>query len=364
MENYYTSQQHFEKTFEKTDRSYRFQAENKKEFDIWSRSLREKLHQLIGTDLMQRCDPNPVVVEEVSCQGYIRKKVLIHTEPDVVMPFYILIPEGLKSGEKRTAVIACHGHDSNGKSAVAGVREDKEVVRSIEEYNYNYGEILAQMGYVVFAPDARGMGERRERYFQGSTSKEKMSSSCDYLNAIAMPLGQTVTGMWVWDLMRLVDYALSSEYVKAHIACVGLSGGGLQSLWLGALDERIECCVVSGYFYGFRESLLIDFNCFCNYVPDLWRTVDIGDIGALVSPRPFLIETGDEDHLNGLSGLENVLPQVEVVRKAMKINGKEDHLFHDIFRGKHRWNGEHAYPWIMAHMPPIIEELSVKEKCF
>lgn len=353
---YYTTQEHFEKIFAETCRSHAFRASDREEFAIWSRSLREKLHGLIGTDQMRRCLPGPVTVETVPCRGYVRKKMLIHTEEDVAMPFYMLVPDDLKSGEKRTAVIACHGHSSNGKEAVAGVRDKKAVADTIDAYNYHYGEVLAQKGYVVFAPDARGFGERRERYDQGDGEERLLSSSCSYLHVMAVSLGQTVIGMWLWDLMRLVDFALTCGCVNGHVSCAGLSGGGMQSLWLAAMDTRIECCVVSGYFYGYLQSLLINQNCLCNYVPGLWKTADIGDIGALICPRPLLIETGDQDDLNGKDGLDNVRPQVETVRRAMALFDCEDRLYHDIFAGGHRWHGEKAYPWLMAHTPPRMEE--------
>lgn len=354
--SYYTSRQHFERIFTETQRSHRFCAKNSQEFHEWSDSLRRQLHRLIGTEQMHRCQANPVILEEVPCDGYVRKKLLINTEEDILMPFYMLVPTDIREGEKRTALIACHGHSSNGKEAVAGIREKKAVAETIDHYNYNYGEEFARKGYIVFAPDARGFGERREGYDQGEEDGKLLSSSCSYLNVMAMSLGQTVMGMWLWDLMRLADYALTCDFINGHIACAGLSGGGMQSLWLAAMDSRIESCVVSGYFYGYLQSLLINYNCLCNYVPNLWRTADIGDIGALISPRPLLIETGDADFLNGRDGLENVIPQVETVRRAMSLFGKEENLYHDIFPGEHKWHGEHAYQWIISHTPPVMEE--------
>lgn len=354
--SYYTSRQHFERIFTETQRSHRFCAKNSQEFHEWSDSLRRQLHRLIGTEQIHRCQANPVILEEVPCDGYVRKKLLINTEEDILMPFYMLVPTDIREGEKRMALIACHGHSSNGKEAVAGVREKKAVAETIDHYNYNYGEEFARKGYIVFAPDARGFGERREGYDQGEEDGKLLSSSCSYLNVMAMSLGQTVMGMWLWDLMRLADYALTCDFINGHIACAGLSGGGMQSLWLAAMDSRIESCVVSGYFYGYLQSLLINYNCLCNYVPNLWRTADIGDIGALISPRPLLIETGDADFLNGRDGLENVIPQVETVRRAMSLFGKEENLYHDIFPGEHKWHGEHAYQWIISHTPPVMEE--------
>jgi hypothetical protein len=83
------------------------------------------------------------------------------------------------------------------------------------------------------------------------------------------------------------------------------------------MDDRIKCAVVSGYFYGYKDSLLKrSDNCGCNYVPHLWEYIDMCDLGALIAPRPLLIESGTEDDLNGERGIENVLEQVAATRKA------------------------------------------------
>lgn len=360
MSEYYTAQRHFEKMFEERGRIHAFKAETMDGFILWKQSLRERLRELTGMNSMEKCEFRPQTLEEVKCGGYTRRKMLIHTEPDIITPFYLLIPEGLKQGERRAVVIASHGHSSSGKEAVAGVRSSPAMAQTIDHYHYNYGEVLAQKGYIVICPDARGFGERRERYYQGDGPEQFMRSSCDYLNVMAISLGQTVTGMWTWDLMRLVDYSLTREDVNGHVASVGLSGGGLQSLWLSALDERIECSVVSGYFYGYLESLLIRFNCLCNYVPNLWTTADMGDIGALIAPRPLLVETGDQDELNGQSGLANVTNQIKTVQKAMELTGKPENLYHHIFSGGHRWHGGYAYPWLLKHCPPSGRETDIK----
>lgn len=360
--DYHTSQAHFERLFAQTKRTHTFLAETPQACGAWAGSLRARLRALTGIDTMESCPPQPEIVERTPCAGYERRKILIHTEPDVVMPFYMLVPDDLAPGAQRTAVIACHGHSSNGKSAVAGVRTQACVADRIDHYSYNYGEVLAQQGYIVFAPDARGFGERRERYDQGDAADALLGSSCAYLNAMAISLGQTVTGMWTWDLMRLADFALACPEVNGHLACVGLSGGGLQSLWLSALDPRVECSVVSGYFYGYLESLLINHNCACNYVPNLWSVADIGDIGALIAPRPLLVETGDADDLNGKSGLANVSAPLATVQKAMDLYGKPDHLFHDVFAGGHKWHGTEAYQWLQRHAPAVWHDDAAPKK--
>ena len=91
-------------------------------------------------------------------------------------------------------------------------------------------------------------------------------------------------------------------------------------------------------------------------MPHLYENVDIGDVGALIAPRPVLIETGDEDGLNGPSGLDNVRPQVETVRKAMRLYDAEDRLHHDVFPGGHKWHGVEAIPWMKRYVAGATSE--------
>jgi dienelactone hydrolase len=175
-----------------------------------------------------------------------------------------------------------------------------------------------------------------------------LGGSCALLNHMAIPLGQTVTGMWTWDLMRLIDYiATRPECDADRIGSAGLSGGGLQTLWLAALDERVKCAVDSGYFYGYKDALLkLNGNCSCNYIPGLWKLADMGDIAALIAPRPFFVETGDADGLNGERGIANTSEQVAITRQAYELYGAADRLVQHIFAGEHRWCGEQAIPWL------------------
>jgi hypothetical protein len=113
------------------------------------------------------------------------------------------------------------------------------------------------------------------------------------------------------------------------------------------LDERVRAAVVSGYFYGVKESLLeMAGNCDCNIVPSLWLYADMGDLGGLIAPRGLFIETGDADPLNGRSGLDNVYPQVELSRRAFAGLGADGQMDHHVFQGPHRWDGTRAIPWL------------------
>jgi len=344
---YYSSEAYFRKRFNDEYKPFAFRADTQEEYERWKRDFRDLLTKLLGHDKMVSCPLNPQSVSIERMDGYTREKVIIDTEPGIKMPFYILKPYSAKQGEKLPAIIATHGHASNGKNAVCGIDKGNESLRkSIDDHNYDYGVQLVKQGFIVFCPDARGFGERAEKHQQND--EKLLDSSCSYLSAMAIPLGMNVTGMWTWDLMHLVDYVSTRDDVNADkINCAGLSGGGLQSLWLAAMDERIKNAIISGYFYGFNQSLLEACNCWCNYFPGLWENADVGDIGALISNRGVCIETGDKDGLNGRDGLDNVYPYVDVIKYAAKILNNESNILHHVFHGHHKWCGEKSIPWIL-----------------
>jgi hypothetical protein len=338
-----TSHRYFQKRFEQVGRKLAFQAADEQALSEWRDVTIQTLKHLTGYDTMEKSPLIPRVTEVVEFADYIRQRVVIQTELEVDMSMYVLIPKNEQS--VHPVMIATHGHGTAGKSAVAGIKGNPEVERVIEEANSDYGLQFVRAGFITFCPDARGAGERVELFDRTGNTRD---SSCQSLNHMAYSLGQTVTGMWAWDIHCLVDYIETREDCLANrIGCAGLSGGGLQALWASALDTRISCVVISGYLYGYKQALLDEpGNCSCNYVPHLYENVDMGDIAALIAPRPLLIETGDKDFFNGADGVRNVLPQVAIIRQAYKVTNQEQLLKHDIFDGGHRWSGVESIPWM------------------
>jgi len=343
---HFNTHPYLQKRWAQVGRKLAFSCETRREAAQWRSGTIRKLKQLTGYDTMRPTDPAPRITGKKVFDDYLRQRVEIETEPGIIMPVFVLIPRHVPL--PRPAVIAPHGHSSGGKLAVAGCREIPEIAETIDKHNYDYGVQFARAGFITFCPDARGFGERQEEAAKDSI----LNSSCQWINNMAMPLGQTVTGMWIWDLHRLIDYVQTREdCMPGRIGCAGLSGGGLQTLWASALDERIKCAVISGYLYGYKESLLdLHTNCSCNYVPHLYEYVDMGDIAALIAPRPLLVETGTRDSLNGAGGLANVRSQMRTIRKAYRLSDAARMVKHDIFPGEHRWNGVEAVPWMKHHL--------------
>lgn len=345
---FYTTEEYMRLRFERFGRKLAHKAQTTAEHEDWYAEVASRLADVTGISRALSCPINPTLLESVRFQenvhgkGFTREKWLIETEPTVFMPFYLLVPDKPNGA----AMINPHGH-GGGKEICLGLTPSGELLPSEKE---SFGITLARNGYFVAAPDARGAGERRERG-QQRDGMEGASSHREMLNA-EICLGITPLGGMIWDLIRLVDFLSEHDGIDPkRIGCAGMSGGGMQTIYTAALDKRISLAITSGYFYGFYDALLLQpANCGCNFAPHLYETVDMGDIGAMIAPRPLFIESGINDHLNGKSGIDNVYSQVKIARGAYKLYDSEDKLVHYVHNGVHEWFGDGMAEFIKANL--------------
>lgn len=345
IKKYYSSLPNMLSKYDRFARKDFFQGNTITEFEAWCIQARATLSELIGLDKMDRVALEPQIEETITLDnGIVRQKVLIQSEQDVWIPMYILIPPAKSDtgNAKRSVFIAPPGHQGAGKYSIAGMYEIPVVMDAIKKFHYDYGMQLAKLGFVVLCPDCRGFGERRDEKKQGDSEENFLTSSCFHLAHMAEPLGETVIGMCTWDLMKIMDYIETrSEWNADNVSCLGFSGGGMQTLYFSALDERVKNVLISGYMYGFKDSLMIlNGNCSCNYVPHLWEHFDMGDIASLIAPRNFMIQSCKDDHLNGARGLQNVFEQLDTIKKAYHLYDKEERIVHDIHEGGHCWHDD------------------------
>lgn len=347
---YYTCLELMKSKFDKYARKDKLKATNIDEYLIWKQQARTKLQELLGHDKMEMPNLSCEILDEIMLEdGIRREKRLLQTEPGVFMPFYVLYPEKAKMRyvknehqNKPACMIALPGHSGGGKESLAGRSEIKAIADAILKFNYDYGLELAKQGFITMIPDVRGFGERRELAFQKNEESAYIGGTCYHLAHMAEPLGMTVIGMLTWDIFRLIDWIeQTNAWDMTELGCVGFSGGGMQTLMTAALDDRIKQCIISGYMYGYKDSLLVlNGNCNCNYVPHLWEHFDMGDIGALLAPRKVCIQSCEGDHLNGARGLFNVNEQVNIMRQAYQLYNATDQLIQDIREGGHCFHKE------------------------
>lgn len=347
-EAYFEDEQAMRERFRRTARSQAFAGTSKVDWLTWHDGARRSLAESLGLASFERAEPCARELERVVLPGGIeRRRMVIQTEPGVWMPFYLLYPRNPKrDAHGRARCWLCpHGHQGAGAASVAGLAGVPAVDAAIRRFNYDYGLRLARMGYVTVCPDARGWGARRDRVGQGDDEQRYLRGTCAAQAHMTEPLGCSAQGGNVWDLMRLIDWLASATELALSIdtlGCLGFSGGGAQALYLAALDHRVSRVFISGYLYGFEDALLhLNGNCACNYVPGLWRLFDAGDIASLIAPRPLVVQSCAEDHLNGPRGMENVYEQVNIVRRAYELLGCGERLRHEVCPGEHHLGVAH-----------------------
>ena len=322
-------------------------------FMAWKEETRLHLAELLGLSRLEQIaaqaapfSRKPELLESLQEDGYVRHKMRLQTLPCVFMPFYMLVPDGLPASCPSSAIIAIPAHGAS-KESVAGVLSSPGVKDKLDRTpKENYGQEFARKGYIVFCPDPPGYGERLEPAsmediaFLGGSSPNPLGSSCKNLTMTAEALGLTFAGLVLWDMMRLVDYIETLSFIDGStLGCCGFSGGGLYTLWLAAMDDRIRLAVISGYLHGVGGSVMETHLCPCNFVPGLWKHYDMSDIASLIAPRPAFFETGTRDVLNGPEGIENPVNQFHRLRQVYSLFGKESDVRHGIFDGPHMWYG-------------------------
>ncbi|HMD44815.1 MAG TPA: alpha/beta fold hydrolase [Acidimicrobiales bacterium] len=296
-------------------------------FDAWRARCVERLGALLGP-APGRVPLDPETTEEVLADGYRRARIVYDTEDTMSVPAWLLVPDGRT--EPGPAILAVHGHGP-GKDQVCGLDTSGPP-------NGNYAEVLARRGYVVIAPDLRCFGERAD----WMPADHYM---CDTNLVHAVMAGVNPLTQNLWDLARTLDLLGAHPLVDPRrIGVVGLSYGATMTLFLAATDERVAAAVVSGYFSSWAEAHKFPFNmCGSQVLPGMLGQLEHVDLGALVAPRPLLIETGTEDLIFPEAAAR---ASVERLRPLYARRGADDALVHDVFEGEHQWHGELAYPFL------------------
>jgi hypothetical protein len=84
-----------------------------------------------------------------------------------------------------------------------------------------------------------------------------------------------------------------------------LSGGGLRSALLAAMDPRIKAASVTGWMTEFAHQLRNHIHhTWAVYVPGLYPDLDLPDVAALHAPGALLVQQCRQDALYPLAGME------------------------------------------------------------
>lgn len=232
------------------------------------RELVARLARLIGFEPPQ----GPVTVRPYgtfSRPGYRVEKLALESEPGIIAPGLLFLPEG--GAARKPAVIYVN---SAGKSA--GMDDIEPLVR---------------VGLVVLALDARGWGETQPARVRPSGEFARWFG--DYDSAMtALLLGKTLAGMRACDVARAVDLLAGRGEVDAErIYAYGKGGGATAVLFAALLDARIRRVALEGLLVSYEAitSQRLHRHVFEQVVPGILRHGDIPELLAALAPRPATV---------------------------------------------------------------------------
>jgi dienelactone hydrolase len=316
------------------------------ELEAWKDRARRRLTRLLGPTP----DPVPLELEvtesvPVTGAGYRRDRIVYDAEATMSVPAYLLVPDDRR--QPGSAVLAIHGHGP-GKSQACGLApaelREQDGSGGDEPPGSDYAHQLARRGHVVLAPDLRCFGERADW-------NPPDHYGCDTNLVHAVMAGVSPLTANLWDLARGLDVLAAHPLVDEHrIGVAGLSYGGTCALFLAATDPRLAAAVVSGYFSSWAESHRIPWNmCGSQVLPGMLGQLEHVDLGALIAPRPLLVESGTEDLIFPVAAARDSVARLRPVYERL---GGGDALEHDVFEGEHQWHGDRAYPFLDRWLGP------------
>jgi dienelactone hydrolase len=318
-----------------------FKATTKKQAEVWQKSFRTKVTELIGGFPETRTPLKPQTLDVADFPDYRRERFIIETRPGVMLLGVLLTPKG--SGPFPT-VICVPGH-GRGVDDIVGVDENGKTISSDKNIYHDFALQVVRQGQAAIAVENMAFGCRRD---QKTKDKGLGTSACQPTAGAALLLGETMVGWRVYDVMRTIDWiGTRPELDSKRVGCMGLSGGGTVTLFSAALDTRIKAAFVSGYLNTFRDCIMSVSHCIDNYVPGILNWGEMYDVAGLIAPRPLFAESGEHDPIFPLKGFQEAFGRVQ---STYDVFGAKDQTGHEIHGGRHEFSGREGLPWLKSKL--------------
>lgn len=270
-----------------------------------------------------------LVYDEPMFLGY---EVVTDVWPDVFAYGILLVPKGIKPGERRPVVVCQHG--------LEGRPQDVADPKIDSHYYHRFAVRLAEEGFVTYAPQNPYIGEDRFRLIQRKAHPLKLS-------LFSFILGQH---------QRTIEWLSRLPFVDPQrIGFYGLSYGGKTAVRVPPLLDQYAVSICSADFnewvwkttridsrYSYLlggEYDMIEF--------DFANVVNYAELGNLMAPRPFMVERGHDD---GVAPDEWVAYEFAKVRRFYDKIGLPDRAAMEVFDGPHTINGKGTFEFLRKHL--------------
>jgi dienelactone hydrolase len=262
------------------------------------------------------------------------------------------------------AILALHDHGGNkflGWRKI--VRTDSNPWRIQETHQAQYyggvawANEIAKRGYVVLVHDTFPFASRRvmvkdvpEQIRHGALDPDPddLAGIAKYNQFAAehehimekslLSAGTTWPGVYLVEDQRALDVLSNRPEVDpTRIGCAGLSGGGMRTVFLGGMDNRIKVSVAVGFTTTWRDFLLNKSftHTWMTFVPLLPKDLDFPEILALRAPAPTMVLNSREDRLYTLPEMQRADRMIAETFELAKAADRYKSIYYD---GGHKFD--------------------------
>ena len=301
-----------------------------RDFEAWRAEVGAKLKELIG-DLPERVPINVRVEWTKENEEFKEYRFVYDSELDTSVPAHLLVPH--KAKKPCPVVICLQGHSTGMHISLARPIYENDI-DSISGGDRDFALQIVKEGYAALVIEQRAFGERiSERTLYRNPHYR---TTCHLPSMAAILLGRTMVGERTWDISRAIDAMEEFPEIDVErVACMGNSGGGTATYYAACLDERIKIAMPSCAVCTYRDSIIDLHHCVCNYVPNIARYFDMGDLAVMIAPKKLVVVCGENDPIFPLFGVKETFDIIKTLYTACSmpdscslVIGKGGHRFY------------------------------------
>lgn len=292
-----------------------------KELCEWEEKKKELIANIkfaSSIDLLKHDAPlDAKIFDTTEFDGFVTEKVIFQSLPGFYVTGNLYRPKDIT--KKYPAILNPHGHWKDGRLSVTDLSR-------IPQRCANF----AMRGMVAFIYDMIGYVDSKQiphRSYSPEWSKWNYGRFSLQLN----------------NSKKALDFVSSLPYVdKDRIGCTGCSGGGTQTYFLTATDERIKVSAPIN-----MASTVMQGGCICENIPFLRTEFCNVDYTMAAAPRPLFMSGSDGDWTVNSETVE--FPAVEKIYALYNASDKYEHFYQSAPHCFNKPTRERVYKFFCKH---------------
>lgn len=312
------------------------QLRSRADWQQYRQETRAKILDLVGP-FPEKTPLNARTLGVVKKDGFRLEKIVYESQPGLFVTAIVYVPDPLSA--KAPAIVYCSGH----------------IPASFRTPAYQHVILnLVKRGFIVLAFDPVNQGERLQFYNPETGQSEIAPSGLGHSHAGAptFVLGSSLARLMIWDGIRGIDYLISREDVDpTRLGITGRSGGGTQTAYIAAIDERLAAAAPECYITSFELMLKSrgPQDAEQNFYNAIARGYDQADLLIARAPQPTLILATTRD----IFSIEGTRATFAEVQRACEAFGDKTAIAMNVDDADHEStlkNREAMYAFFQRHL--------------